>query len=292
MEKTSDADKLKALWDALVLPLVKSPPDSQEERELALLAAFQHYRLSAKSAAELEAPYSHIEWARAIEKGRIIWTLLASEPGCMISSLHPLEKITREDIESGSPEEDRAAIIDMLRDLTSRFFSDGLDLAGIVLPRRLANDLRKALIALDFGTALPLLAPSSGGSKYSLAVMRMRAVEHVQFLAGQGIKLNKARARVGSAIGHPASTLRDWEGEIKKDVMGKLHLRRAHAAGELDRLLDSNPDYGKNDGNSIDIDVLRTLEELWAEPLKIFGLKWTGPDAVKSWGTVSAEKEQ
>lgn len=291
MEKTPDAEKIKGLWDAHVLPFVKSPPVSQVDRELALLEALRHYRLEAKSATAHKPPHSLIQWAQAIENGRIVWTLLAMEAASWMLDNDPLDHNRIEYSESLSPEGLRRQIISLLRSETSEFFSDVLDPVGILIPRRLVNDLRRALIALDFGTALPIVAPAVGGSKYPQAILRSMAVKHVQFLAGQGIKLKVARARVSAATGTPVSTLRDWEGDMKADVMGQLYLKRARAAGELDRLLESNPDYGKGDGNSIDIDVWQTLEEFRAEPLKVFANKMD-PDGAKSWGTVSAEKEQ
>lgn len=90
-----------------------------------------------------------------------------------------------------------------------------LDPVALLLPRDLAEKLHEAMQALRSGEIRPIIEPAAterDHGAWSQDQMRMRAVEHVHFLHGQGVALGIARSRVGAHMKNVAKdTLRKWE---------------------------------------------------------------------------------
>jgi hypothetical protein len=156
----------------------------------------------------------------------------------------------------------------------------GLDPAVAILPRKLLKALVDALGALDVGEVLPLLAAAPAGKAkraWSRSQMRLRALEHVAFLDGQGTKKLSARFAAAQALGDVSeSTLRGWRAGLR-DLVPDLHTRlvRAKQAGELALVLQRDPTFGSRPGETIDANVYWLLIELRdIEPLAVFGKRY------------------
>jgi hypothetical protein len=66
--------------------------------------------------------------------------------------------------------------------------------------------------------------------------MRLRALEHVHFLVGQGVAMGEARDQLSAAMKNvSAQTLRDWQERECPRVIPQLgeRLQQAHIAGEV-----------------------------------------------------------
>ena len=105
-----------------------------------------------------------------------------------------------------------------------------------------------ALRALEVGEVQSILRPTgrAHGPRYTLAWLRLTALEHVAFRRGRGDKKNAASKGVSSQYGCDSTTLDNWR---KRDVPAVLgHQRvyvlcgRATTFGELAR---AEPDRGR-----------------------------------------------
>jgi hypothetical protein len=70
---------------------------------------------------------------------------------------------------------------------------------ALVLPWPLYRELRDGIDALADGETIPLLQPRASrrhGAAWSRDQMRLRALEHVHFLVGQGVSKGKARCSI------------------------------------------------------------------------------------------------
>lgn len=153
----------------------------------------------------------------------------------------------------------------------------GIDPVAVILPRWVAQGIADGLDALAHGETQPIFqaAPSTKkGDAYTWDKMRLRAVQHVAFLAGSGSTKKSARARVELATKIKVDTLRDLETNLKKYPFEKLQIDWAKRAGELSVVLEYNPDFGVDDGNTLNANVYAILLELEREPLRAFGMRY------------------
>jgi hypothetical protein len=125
-----------------------------------------------------------------------------------------------------------------------------LDPTFYPVPAGLVWEMRDALWALDVGETRALLAPRKSrlhGAPFSLAHLRLNALEHVYFLIGRDRKKGEAWERVAEAVHYSVSTMKDWEERAIALVLSKEEIERrtdcARRAGELVRLLQDDPDY-------------------------------------------------
>jgi len=134
-----------------------------------------------------------------------------------------------------------------------------------VLPRSLYLELRDGIDALAEGETTPLLQAQLSrrhGATWSRDQMRLRALEHVHFLVGQGVAKGKARKRVSAAMGNVSvETLRDWEErECPRVILGlDAKLNDAWGAGALLAKFRDDPEYAAREGE----------KEFWAYELSL-----------------------
>ena len=146
-----------------------------------------------------------------------------------------------------------------------------------LLPTDLLGRLVDALNALGQDEVQPLFEPirvqrHCAGWTWDQA--RIRAVEHVYFLVGYGMKKGDARRKVASKIGASPATIRHWDEKELPCRYGKdliFWRETARAAGELDFTLKDNP--GGWPGN-VDAHAFAFRERLKDEPLSEFAEKF------------------
>ncbi|QND58228.1 hypothetical protein [Mesorhizobium huakuii] len=104
----------------------------------------------------------------------------------------------------------------------------------LMLPVPLMNTLRDSLEALDQGEVHQLVMPKSDGrhDAWTWDRMRLRAVQHVEFLHGQGIGIGKAREKVQKETGIAIGTLVKLSQEFNKDETKRHLVRLAFLLGQ------------------------------------------------------------
>jgi hypothetical protein len=148
-----------------------------------------------------------------------------------------------------------------VEDVLESLDDDGLDdveLREIILELHTARStessfwrfpLQQALRGLNLGEVLPLFEPENikrQGSPTQLQYWKARALSHVYFLVGKGMKKRIALEQVGSGIGQSVETLRTWEKEALRDEDRLFHLHCAQAAGEFERRPELTADQRKD----------------------------------------------
>lgn len=158
-----------------------------------------------------------------------------------------------------------------LSDAISPLHREAVDPVALVLPRWLFSMLSASMDALEHGEVHTLLEPATNGrhdQSWTWDQMRRRAVDHVYFLCGQNWPVTKARSKISAIIKASSTTLRGWELDLKKSGYSS---DIAMKAGELKLILEENPRYAEDDGNSIDGYAFDLLKRFQAEPLAQFG---------------------
>jgi hypothetical protein len=156
---------------------------------------------------------------------------------------------------------------------------DDLDPTAVLLPRGLLNELIHSLKALNKGEVSAMLEPnavSRHGDAYSWDLARIRAIEHVAFLVGQGVSKGVAQRRVAAAMRKVSwETLKSWEKQAKSDLSASREIASAEDAGRLSVTFATNPSFGlPGSGDKLDATVLAKLHELQRESLFEFGARY------------------
>jgi hypothetical protein len=124
---------------------------------------------------------------------------------------------------------------------------------GGVIPFALRQPFARALQALGAGETVDLVRPAPTGmwrSPYSLAELRLDAMNHVFFRWGGGITKKEAREEVAACLGVSPPTLRSWETTWLRKTMGPNVANifaTAKRAGALRRWLEENPGQSSKD---------------------------------------------
>jgi hypothetical protein len=157
------------------------------------------------------------------------------------------------------------------------------------LPRAL--DLAEGLEGLNFGEALPLVTPVKDGkhaSHYTLAKLKLRALCHVAFQCGQGVKKYIAIECVADAYGCGADTVENWERRDLPETLGVMRVRDAmnyaSAGGEQFKAYQN----GKTDLNGTAPPAY--AEEIMADLLREYGPEALKQDATKYMAALRAAK--
>lgn len=158
-------------------------------------------------------------------------------------------------------------------------------LPAVMFPREVYDELREALEALDLGETLPLLTPESTGkhgAAYTILKEQIRALEHVEFLVGRGMKKGVAEEMVARAYGASVERLRTWRKRELRQTLGD-HLDRrlsdACAAGKLALHIEST---GSWPAEPPDATVAYMRDQLSADPLLVAARRYR--DAIKTKG--------
>jgi hypothetical protein len=147
----------------------------------------------------------------------------------------------------------------LLRQVESAMAKYNVDIEGApkrylireLLASRSANssfwrfELQSALFALNLGHVEDILKPvpvRRQGDPIQLLNWKVRALQHVYFHVGKGMKKHRALQVVGNSLGQSTETLRSWEKFIDGDEDMMMELHAAKIAGEFegdfDRYLD------------------------------------------------------
>jgi hypothetical protein len=161
-----------------------------------------------------------------------------------------------------------------------------------MLPRPYQTELVASLRALSDGEVRPLLAPErtgGHGNAYTWNRARLRAVEHVQFLHGQGPTKKNARERVAHAVGISVGALRSWE---ESEIPSKIHdaerqFELARAAGNLFARYRDDP-TGRS--QSVDGYVYLSLKSFESEPLAEFARRYKENFGRRHWSRGSNDE--
>jgi len=261
-----------SLWEAYVFPFVELKPADSAGRQRAALEVLQ--MLQAVGASETNPERRMIIY----EKASVVWQLLAGEVGCWMSTIDPSAGLFENIGDDPLQEQARLRALVSLQDAVAPPAHRGaMDPVALMLPRRLFNNLLRALRALRDGEVQPILAPTKSGrhnEPWSHDQARLRAVEHVCFIEGQGVAKGIARARVQAATKIARETLREWETEFGHGkFLSRLSLARS--TGALQQKLIADPEFGKRDGDILDAHEFDLLVELTRrEPLAAFGVSY------------------
>jgi hypothetical protein len=157
-------DLLKALWDEHVKPFVDREPVTELDRQIALLTALRHHQNQAKAimnrAGVLDTSVvASIMLSKAVSSGRAILSMLAGQSAdWLLQYTEWKHNLTASEFEDPNSEDARVHLQALLVHETSAYFSKALEPTCVLFPRKLADELRRALEALEFGDVLPLVS--------------------------------------------------------------------------------------------------------------------------------------
>lgn len=265
MKPPSNEQMVDALWAAYVKPHV-DPTLYEGDRTAAAVAAL------AKLKAEIDTG-GFAE--RVINSGpaTMVWMLLSLE----VAGWLPVVNLwNHEHIDDKT---DRDRIVDLLKkseNAAPPTHRSAVDPVSILLPRSVFETLLNALQALDKGEVQNVLKPviDKRREAWNWDRARLRAVQHVLRLAGEGVDKGIARRRVSAALG-PVNeeTLRAWEKDFRKN--GADELDNAYQAGALSAAIRDDPSAWSID-KPADAHAVALMHEFRDEPLFEFGKRYTG----------------
>ena len=154
-------------------------------------------------------------------------------PSCGEADDHRFE-LSGRSYEPGDPSTDREILAHLIS-------------MGGVVPLALRHPLVRALQALGAGEAVDLVRPAPTGmwrSPYSLAELRLYAINHVLLRWGSGITKKQAAEDIAACLGVSPHTLRSWETTWLPRIMGPNvgnTFAVAKRAGEISRWLEDHP---------------------------------------------------
>lgn len=267
----TDQDKMRArldeLWSSYVLESYPDTKPDTEDRAISAIKLLENLRTihaDAKEKGDTE------KVARSIDLGLSVWSLLSIELGDWLVDWPGSDVRNQEEYEG----KEQRALIYKLALANEVFFPSHaaqIDLVPLILPRWLHVLLLNGMQALQKGEVQPLLEPNVSNrhdATWTRDEMRARALQHVEFLKGQGFGVGVARKRVAIATGTAIDTLRKWEAEcgaLVKDLPHRLLVARD--AGEIKARIDADP----SDRSSVDVYAWAMLAELNSQPLGEFG---------------------
>jgi hypothetical protein len=222
MFEPTKEELIEALWAKHVYPFLEKKPSTREERAQAALIALEHLRSrfdrASTGGATITPRLIQLEAAK-------VWSLFVTETA---GWLLPFDlSMSKDDyapeLKQASNEANDTSFLLSFRSLlrylllptVSRTFAPVLDPVAVLLPQWLFEMLADSMDALEKGEVHPLVEPSTPGKHgpaWSWDNARVRAVQHVNFLAGTGVTKEIARQRVSAALKRvPVATLLDWE---------------------------------------------------------------------------------
>ena len=256
---------LNDLWDALVRPLATDEAFNADKRIVAMNA------LSA--IAEELAKANDIERRLMLTaRGAAIWSLLANElvpwlPQAVSEAMLPAQLPTGQ-----TSRAHLLAALGVVADAdippTHRF---AIDPVVLTLSRETFLELKTAFAALHHGEVQTLVAPNATGKHddaWTWDQQRIRAVQHVLFLHGQGVTKQVAQSRVAASMGVRPETIKSWETSLRSKPSSNFDV--AKRAGALALQIEQSEDrHGPMDAGD-----LAMAEELKREDLKTFGTSY------------------
>jgi hypothetical protein len=288
--KHADSAARAELWQDCLYRFLQSRPTSDAERHHAALDRLAELQ---GEAAKAENPSSRQE---IVGGAMVLLQLLVAEVGAPFLELMigPRKEATGvPDAEAADrigslltddPSRARGLLLDLIQQqhhACRPLHRRSLDPAVLILPQNLLAVCFDALAARDLGEMHPFLRPPRGQKKpkdaWSRGLMRLRALEHVEFLNGQGWKKVAAYFEVRHALGDAsAETVRWWRADLLPLVPDlDARLDTARKAGELAFRLKHDPDFGNRPGETIDAHVELALRKLRDdEPLASFGERY------------------
>jgi hypothetical protein len=294
--KHADPAALRAeLWEVYLYKFLPSRPTSNAERHRAALD-----RLAELQRAAVGAPENPSAGQEIVDDAMVLLQLLVAEVGAPflermigarfldlgseatgVPGAGAADRIAS--LLTDNPMRARGLLLDLIqqqRDACRPPHRRALEPAVAIVPRDLLTACYDALAARDMGEMHSFLTapPTRRVRPWSFDGARLHALEHVEFLFGQGrLKKKAAYGEVNKAMGGGVSdnTLRGWRTELRQSTIPDLDVRLkiARRAGELARRLERGPDIGS--GEAIDDHVNLALGVLRDdEPLAIFGARY------------------
>ena len=271
-EKTA---RLEELWRAhLYDPMGLPVPDNPEERwRDAIFAIARAKEVSDKAAADGDQETARTAAANALT----LWILLSNE--CVGWA----QERWLGDLIEMEPDSGPGQQILLKGALTFPLLSfppthrSAISHVATLLPNDLHNSLVDALDALGQSEVQPLLEPAEiqrHNAAWTWDQMRIRAVQHVNFMVAQGKKRKAAQKRVALALGISASVLQKWEKRELPERYGEdfdFSRNMALAAGELAERFDDRP---PGSDEALDANVFACMKELTNEPLDKFAQRF------------------
>lgn len=281
------------LWKALVYSGTCEPPMDLLERSVDALAAIEFLR-------EQNEEYEHLfeeqdatdanlaALAGGQKRALAIWALFTADVMSWATEDSPSDYL-----EVPEEHEVRYEImwqIAMALTLVPPTHTEHFTRVPLYLRPETARQLLHAFQALGVGETLPMFGASvtrRHGKPWTEDQLRLRAVEHVAFLRGQGITKSMAQRRVFHATDIPPTTLQSWEKrDLPRHVVNLVrHLEIAQGAGAIYAGRQADKDYGRREGDILDSTALAFLKTIEDEPLIAFGIRYR--DMRQHWGGVA-----
>jgi hypothetical protein len=233
-----------SLWEKYVFSFPGLDPISPEQRGNGVPRALEVLERCRLLFEDAKARNLQPSWQSVRNHALVVWQLLAAEVAGWLTELPPFDldasnasPLRIEELEEWEP---LAYLNLFLASQCAGLPQDRqcLDPVALFLPRWLYIVLNSSITGLGEGEDETFITSRRAGRRREKlqSKMRLRALEHVAFLVGQGISKGVARKRVATAMKNVApETLRDWEErECRRDYVDlDALLARARAAGEL-----------------------------------------------------------
>lgn len=280
MSYPSSEELRQNLWEVYVFSVVEKKPATSDERQQAAIRALHIERERFDKARAIN---DVVELSDSLSRAKLIWQLLGQEIGSDLLTTSAFDAIVKVPFEKTSRHQ-LLLYLAVQEDLGPPTHRRSLDPVSVLLPRALMVELRQALEALEQGETLPLLEPvptDGRGKAWSSDEMQARALEHVEFLVGQGIQKQIAQANVSRALSVSPQTLRKWK-------VDATCLEAARRAGALNSRLRNDPDFGSRPGETIESADLHLNEALSiGEGLNAFGARYKSAFGTRHWSSSS-----
>jgi hypothetical protein len=285
--KYADTGALRAdLWQDCLYRFLPNRPTSDAERHHAALD-----RLADLLRAAVRAPENSSARQEIVDDAAVLLQLLVAEVGAPLLELNRTSNATGvSDAETADriakpplddPVAPRKLLLDLIlqqRDACPPLHRRCLEPAVAILPRSLLAVCFDALAARDMGEMHPFLSaePTRRARPWSFDLARLRALEHVEFLAKESRLLKKeAIFEVCRVLGIKENTLRGWRTELRSAVCDlDARLKIARKAGVLAHELKNKPDFASRPRTTVDPHVVYLFLQLRDEPLAIFGARY------------------
>lgn len=269
-------EKIDLLWSRAVFPFLKREATEFNKLDTAfesLEKLREHFNVSSKNDEKLELLQQALLIVQLISRDHFGWIVDA------IEAVRDAE-VDYANVVNIDARQHLVQAMYLVDEAAESIFRDELWPAIVPMSKDVFLQLKQGMEALEKGEVRDIVRPSSvarRGPAWSLDRARVRAVQHVLFIHGQGSTKNRARQRVSAAMTNVGSeTLRAWEERDFQSLADKHAFRQAEAAGRMAvKIADANERLTLE---LHEADVYRLMQSLQGENLGAFGKSY---DAVK-----------
>jgi hypothetical protein len=143
------------------------------------------------------------------------------------------------------------------------------------IPAKLLVQVLTALDSIQLGEQAEFFQPKrthgQEGSPYSKQMLRLRAVEHLEFLRGMNVGREDAKGRVAEAYGNDGATVEGWNSKLPGRLLGMTHVATAkrcarnHGKAALEQLFNGDPSLKDQEAEALQRDGA-AFQELTGTP--------------------------